>query len=434
MSPVRGPDNGPSQDGALRYAPRKSRLGESVTQSHSRDSLSRDPGHSPLGLPRAEFDAVAPAPVGRRLLDPSRPGEPPRTAGAPPRVAGSPRAPGRQPAAAAGGSTAVVRTRQALQPRRLAQPPRSSGASVALTWAGRVTGVAVVVAVGFTGYRWGSVPPPAAPVGPLALPAAVPAKLLPAATLSTTAVQPRSQDAGPATGQTVVNAVPVMFSPADKNALPPPPKLVRQQLTVGTVPALQADAAVRLPVSAGDATPRSVVVIGGMAPGTTVSAGQPVTPTAWRLTVKDLPVKLTPPPGYVGAMALSVELHGLDGGLTDRAGLRLEWQRKNAPAPVAAPAKPRVQHDPSEIAQIMRRGDDLMKTGDAASARLMYQRAAETGDATAAFKLAETYDPLVRSIGLAPDPDRAHRWYVKARDLGSPQAAERLDRLARFDQ
>lgn len=421
MSAVRGPDNDPAQDGALRYAPKKSRSGESYSgetysgESSSGDARSGDPAYSPLGLPRAEFDAVVPTPVGRR------PARPPRGAGEPPR------GPGRQPATPGGpsGSTAIVRTRRALQPQRLAQPQRTPGASVALTWAGRVTGVAVVVAVGFTGYRWGSVPHAVPVMGSLALPTAAVAP-----------VAPRSQDAGPATGQTVVNAVPVMFSPPDKNPLPPPPRMVRQQLTVGTMPALQADTAVRLPLSAGDATPRSVVMIGGMAPGSTVSAGQAVTPTAWRVTVKDLPVRLTPPPGFVGAMALNVELHGLDGGLTDRADLRLEWLRRNAPAAPApvAPSKPRTQHDPGEIAQIMRRGDELMRTGDAASARLMYQRAAESGDATAAFRLAETYDPMVRSIGLAPDLDRAHRWYAKAKDLGAPQAAERLDRLARFDQ
>jgi len=60
----------------------------------------------------------------------------------------------------------------------------------------------------------------------------------------------------------------------------------------------------------------------------------------------------------------------------------------------------------------------------------MYQRAAEAGDATAAFRLAETYDPTLRSSGLAPDIDRAHTWYAKAKDLGAAQASERLERLA----
>jgi len=292
-------------------------------------------------------------------------------------------------------------------------------------WAGRITSVAVVVAVGFAGYRWGSLPH-ATPLGPVARPAA------PVPVAAVTPVATRTQDAG----QTIVNALPVTFSPPGKNALPPPPRAARPQLTVGTVPALQPDAVVRLPLSAGDAAARAVIVIGGLLPGSTVSAGQLVTPTAWRVTVKDLPVQVTPPPGFAGAMDLNVDLHAVDGSIADRAGLRLEWLRKNAPAAPkpAVSSKPRVQHDPGEIAQIIRRGEELMRDGDAASARLMYQRAAESGNATAAFRLAETYDPMVRSIGLAPDLDRAHRWYAKAKDLGAPQAAERLERLARWDQ
>jgi TPR repeat protein len=53
----------------------------------------------------------------------------------------------------------------------------------------------------------------------------------------------------------------------------------------------------------------------------------------------------------------------------------------------------------------------------------------------AAFALAETYDPLVIGKGgIAPDIALAQSWYAKARDLGAPQAMERLERLARWEQ
>jgi hypothetical protein len=68
------------------------------------------------------------------------------------------------------------------------------------------------------------------------------------------------------------------------------------------------------------------------------------------------------------------------------------------------------------------------------------KQAAEAGNATAALELGATYDPLAPSVtvvwGVEPIPDRrtldvvmARLWYEKARDLGSTEAAARLERL-----
>ena len=90
------------------------------------------------------------------------------------------------------------------------------------------------------------------------------------------------------------------------------------------------------------------------------------------------------------------------------------------------------QLDAAEIAQMLKRGADLRANGDVASARLMYQRAAEAGEAMAALTLAETYDPLaLPKGGITSDVGLAHFWYEKAKDLGSTVAPERLERLAR---
>jgi TPR repeat protein len=88
---------------------------------------------------------------------------------------------------------------------------------------------------------------------------------------------------------------------------------------------------------------------------------------------------------------------------------------------------------------MMKSGADLMANGDISAARLMYQRAAEAGDAMAALALAETYDPLVlRRVnpkgGITPDVGLAQAWYEKAKDLGSAVAPERLERLARLPE
>lgn len=91
------------------------------------------------------------------------------------------------------------------------------------------------------------------------------------------------------------------------------------------------------------------------------------------------------------------------------------------------------------IAFMMTNGSELMANGDIAGARLMFKRAAETGDAGAAFALAETYDPLVlRKLGtriaMMSDIALAQSWYKKARELGSTQAQERIVRLTQLPE
>jgi TPR repeat protein len=200
-------------------------------------------------------------------------------------------------------------------------------------------------------------------------------------------------------------------------------------VTVGTVPPQQADEAAQLTISAADAGANAAVVITGLAPGATMSAGKEVAPNTWRLSMDDLPgAAVIPPRGFVGIMDLTVELRLPDGGAGDRKSVLVEWLGRTI-----APVKPvQRQHDSTEIAQMVKKGQDLMANGDVSSARLMYLRAAEAGEALAAFALAETYDPLVLAKGgIPPDVALAQTWYARARDMGAPQAGERLERLAR---
>jgi TPR repeat protein len=76
-----------------------------------------------------------------------------------------------------------------------------------------------------------------------------------------------------------------------------------------------------------------------------------------------------------------------------------------------------------------------MAIGDIASARTVFERVAETGNAAGAFALAETYDPAVLKTlhlygGMTPDLGLARRWYEQAREWGSAAAADRIARLA----
>jgi hypothetical protein len=80
--------------------------------------------------------------------------------------------------------------------------------------------------------------------------------------------------------------------------------------------------------------------------------------------------------------------------------------------------------DPEEIKLLMRQGEELIAAGDVVTARVVLQRAAEAGNASAAMALGATYDPnvLVKLgvMGVSPDAEKARSWYEKAETLGSP--------------
>jgi hypothetical protein len=94
--------------------------------------------------------------------------------------------------------------------------------------------------------------------------------------------------------------------------------------------------------------------------------------------------------------------------------------------------------DAEEIATLINRGTDSLKSGDLVSARLLLRRAAEAGSASAALMLGTTFDPLViqqlGAIGVVPDVAQARQWYEKAVELGSEPASQRLAKLARSGQ
>jgi len=105
------------------------------------------------------------------------------------------------------------------------------------------------------------------------------------------------------------------------------------------------------------------------------------------------------------------------------------------PAPPPTPPAPVLRPlDREEIAMLVKRSEDLITQGDIAAARLMLTRAAEAGDARAAFALAGTFDAdMLRKLGVlgvAADAAQARAWYAKAADFGSGEATRRLEVLA----
>jgi TPR repeat protein len=100
----------------------------------------------------------------------------------------------------------------------------------------------------------------------------------------------------------------------------------------------------------------------------------------------------------------------------------------------AQQALPERQLTDEEIAALLERGREYVRTADLAAARLLFKRAAEAGDPQAALALGATYDPVtLGQIGLDnfySDIAEARTWYEQARELGSPRAMARLKRLA----
>jgi hypothetical protein len=83
--------------------------------------------------------------------------------------------------------------------------------------------------------------------------------------------------------------------------------------------------------------------------------------------------------------------------------------------------------------RLVAQGERYFTLGDVVSARLLFRRAADWGSAPAALRLAATYDPAellrLHVQGVTPDRAEARKWYERARDLGAPEAQERLAKL-----
>ena len=87
----------------------------------------------------------------------------------------------------------------------------------------------------------------------------------------------------------------------------------------------------------------------------------------------------------------------------------------------------------AETAALLARGDSLFSTGDLAAARLFYEHAADAGEAQAAVRLGETFDPIfldhAHLRGVPGNVETALSWYRRARDLGAAEAEILLNSL-----
>jgi hypothetical protein len=227
----------------------------------------------------------------------------------------------------------------------------------------------------------------------------------------------------------------------------------------------------------------AVVHIKGLMPRMELSSGNAVGSDAWQISATDLgDAWIAPPEGFVGSADLVAELRLSDDKIVDRQGIKLEWGPPISPEPAPRQfereeivagatiareatqpqsdqeeAGPRISPEPTlrqqeepappistvplpgqldreEIAVLLKRGKELIATGDLAAARLVLKRAADANDVEATLALAATYDPYVLQVlkvySFAADAGMARAWYEKAKQLGSAVALRRLEMLA----
>ena len=221
-----------------------------------------------------------------------------------------------------------------------------------------------------------------------------------------------------------------------------------------------------LGIHIGAPPPGGIVSIGGLPAGSQLTSGKRIGPNEWRVSASEISgVSVIPPNGFIGQMQLTAELRDGDGVALTGTSTRLSWTAPvvttpvvaaaiaapapvaviaaPAPAPVAAPAEPAAASsalrefmrtlDRKEIAALVRRGQDLLASGDVQSARLLLMRGAEARDARAALLVGTTYDPaLLKQLGAngpLADVVQARLWYQKAKEWGEPDAQRQLDAL-----
>ena len=378
-----GPLNdGPSYDGPLKYAPKRARQPK----------------------PDRNFNSAPPKVNAEPTVNNAEPPEPPWR---------------RKRKHGFGGDIAIaeLHVELARTPDQIPKPPLPKSTVRVFGAKGQVIGVIAVAAAGAVGYLWSST----TPAGP---PSSDRADLVPTVGAAQHASTPATSPPGSFVPQ-----------PSGQDSRDPPrPQAALPQLTINVARPWLANEPARLPISTVGAGSEVDVVIGGLAPGSILSAGTQVGPDRWRVSAKDFSnTMVTPPRGFVGVMHLTLELRLADETVADRGNLQLEWSRKSV---VVSAASSQRHLDAAEIALLMKKGLEFMANGNIGAARLMFQPAAEAGEAMAAFALAETYDPLVLEKlaakgGITPDVALAHAWYERAKELGSTVAPERMARLAR---
>lgn len=229
-------------------------------------------------------------------------------------------------------------------------------------------------------------------------------------------------------------------------------------INVGTLILAEPGVETPLPIQVGPTNripTNSFLRIRGLPSTAALTEGHAIAPGAWAVPLSGLPsLRVRLPSAATGKTPITITLVDVDGNVLGeaRAHVLVGTAVTLAPPPVVSPppapaqaASPPPGTDalPADLQQVtvqfnaalrmLTKGDEMIVAGNVALARSYYQRAAEMGLARGALALAGTFDATELSrrkvVGVLPDPDQARQWYERARELGAPEAAERLSRL-----
>lgn len=156
------------------------------------------------------------------------------------------------------------------------------------------------------------------------------------------------------------------------------------------------------------------------------------------------PMSVSPPPKEKKASAVAITLAAVAAALISTVTVYLvmsaqkDGASRDAVAPAAQPVVPsKLDYKPSEpgsvqrqsmdTADLVRRAEQLLQSGDIEGARTLLKQAAELGSGAAALKLGHSYDPkqaeALRYADSQTNPALARAWYERALALGTQEAA-----------
>lgn len=262
----------------------------------------------------------------------------------------------------------------------------------------------------------------------------------------------------------VLATMPLCIAPASAQAQSGAP-MINVASVILAEPAIETP----LPIQIGpaDAIPKQTFLrIRGLPSTATLSEGHAIAAGAWAIPLSGLPrLKIATPAGATGKSDVTISLVAIDGRILNEVKAILLIAPASALTPAATdvpqvganvaaltppgsesgpaasarlplvPPPPDISPEDRERAlKLLQRGDQALDNGNVTVARLFYGQAAELDWGPAALALAMTYDPneLERWNvigGIEPDLEEARRWYERARELGTAEAVERLQRL-----
>lgn len=226
------------------------------------------------------------------------------------------------------------------------------------------------------------------------------------------------------------------------------------------------EAPLPIKVSPPEALPqRSFLSLRGLPPTVGLTEGHSVGPGSWAVPLAALPrARVIIPEGLSTRAEVVISLIGMDGKLIAQARTTLIVGPASAAMPAATAAdKPEKEAGPAlsptaregsegdrpgvsrpatisaeeraRAEELVTQGNRYLAEGKVGSARLFFRQAAEANLALGALRLATTYDPselsALKVLGVSPDLAEARKWYERARDLGAPEAEQRLADLAK---